>query len=226
MSRKVQMFSLAVVSAMMLAVPAVASAINALHLEDAPAIAPIDSNGTASLSTTGGTTVTCGGVSGSAPLNFGTTGSMQLLFEFCTTNLGGTCTSEGQLNSIRTTVLPFHSATVAHRTSGAVGPGILVTPGANEHFATFTCHNVAGFLTVESVIKGNGVIGTITAPSCGATASQATVVFQAASNGVQTHNKLANTATEYTLKKGGENTALGAHVTLTLQPLGTQLVCT
>jgi hypothetical protein len=227
MNKKIMLLALGAFSAMMLAAPAMASAITPLHLNPTPAGSQtIDANSFARLSTTGGTMITCNGFSGSATFETGgTTGTMHLQFGGgCTTNLGGTCTNEGLASSFKATALPIHLATVQH-SGGVVSPGVLVTRGANEHIVTFTCHNVGGFLTVDSAMKANGVIGTITGPGCGARSKQITIVFQAASNGIQTHKKVAGTATEYSLKKGSENAALEAHATITLST-ESDLVCT
>jgi hypothetical protein len=225
-NKKIMLLALGAVTAIMLAVPAMASAITPLHLSPTPAGAQtIHANSFARLSTTDGTTIVCNGFSGSATFESGgTTGNMQLqLGGGCTRSPGGgTCTNEGLASSIKTTTLPLHLATVQH-SGGVVSPGVLVTPAAGEHIATFTCH--IGFLTLESVLKAGGVIGTITGPGCGARSKQVTIVFQAASHGIQTHKKLAGTATEYSLRLGSQNAALEAHGTLTLSS-ESELVCT
>jgi hypothetical protein len=219
--KKIMLLALAAVCAAVFALPATASALLPLHLNPTPGGAQtIDSNGKAILSTSGsGIKVECQGFSGSATFEAGgTTGTMQLTFgPNCTTSFGGTCTNEGLASSIKTTSLPFHLVTVGGK------PGVLVTPGANEHFATFTCHNVLG-LTIESVVKGNGVIGTITAPECGASSKEATIVFSG-EKGVQNHKTVDGTTTEYSLTKGSETAAQSAHGTLTLSEIS-QLVCT
>lgn len=227
------LLGLAAVSAAVLALPSVASAeLTSLHLSPTPKGAqPVDSNGIARLSTTNGTTVSCAGFSGSATFEGnGTTGTLSLTFGGdCTGPFGSTCTNEGAADSIVTTTLPFHLVTLPPAKAGDPNvPGVLVTPGANEHFATFTC-TVLGFPVVTEV-KGNGVIGTITAPSCGGVDDEATLKFEATSHGVQKHTKVADTETVYTLKKGSETAAQEAHGTLTLKengnPFNSELVCT
>jgi hypothetical protein len=213
MNKKIMLLALAAVSAAMLALPAMASALTPLHLNPTPvgakAIDDIGANPT--LSTTGGTTVECGTFNGSATFNAGgTTGSMQLTFtEDCHLVGGGTCNSGSNTNgTITTTTLPFDLATLANNK-----PGVLVTSNSG-HFATFVC-TLFGF-PVTTKVEGNGVIGTITAPACGAKSTSATIDFNATAHGVQEHTTVAGTATVYRLKKGEENAAQDATGKLTL----------
>lgn len=221
--KKMILLALAAVSAVVLALPAMASAMIPLHLNPTPAGSKtIDGVGSAVLSTSGGTTTTCTGFGGSASFEAGgTTGTMNLTFTGCKESVFGTsCNSSGAASgTIVTTSLPFHLATLAGKS-----PGVLVTPnagGAGNHFATFTC--AGGLVTVN--VTGNGVLGTITAPACGTSSATATIKFEQSANGVQKHKTLEGTATEYSLMKGAETAAQSAHGTLTLGS-ESQLVCT
>ena len=211
MSKKIMLLALAAVSAAVFVLPATASALVPLHLTPTPeGPQTIDDTGATAptLSTAGGTTVVCDEFHGNAEFEpGGTTGTMNLTFgPNC--RVGGfiSCTSAGEpTGNIATTALPFHLATLA---SG--DPGVLVTPGANNHFATFTCFGV------NTVVTGNGVLGEIEFPDCGNISDEADIDFNATAHGAQQHTKLAGTATEYRLKKGTENAAQDATGTLTL----------
>jgi hypothetical protein len=209
MSKKIMLLSLAAVSAAMFALPATASALTSLHLNPTPAgVQTIDDTGPdPRLSTVGGTTVICDSFHGWAEFDEGgTTGVMQLTFgPNCRTGFVSCTGHPHPTGNITTTELPFHLATLA---SG--DPGVLVTPGANNHFASFTCFGV------NTVVTGNGVLGEIEFPECGEVSNKADIDFNATAHGVQQHTKLAGTATEYGLKKGAENAAQDATGTLTL----------
>jgi len=149
------------------------------------------------------------------------TGSIKLIYQECTSPIGTACTTPGSpAGTVKTTTLPFHLKTVAHK-SPETGetehrPGLLITPGANNehgpHFATFEC----GFIGKVEV-GGNGIIGTITKPAEGVASNTATIAFGAASAGSTTQTHLFVTdharetagepAIEYDLKSrinGGE----------------------
>jgi hypothetical protein len=228
MNKKIILLSLAACAAL-LALPAMASALTALHVVNPVPVGTktIDGVGnTAILTTTGGTKVTCTGEAGgpafggTATFNAGgTTGTMNLTFGPTCEALGIHCQSAGAATgTIKTESLPFDLATVGTTSPGK--PGVLVTPNAGTGvFAKFTC----GILSVE--VKGNGVIGTISSPTCGTRSNQATIEFKATANGVQADKRLVGTETEYTLKKGTENAAQEATGTLTLGEEST-LECT
>jgi len=241
MNKKIMLLALGAVSAVLLALPAMASALVPLHLEPTPPAAvsqPIHNAGgevKPFLSAESGLTITCDGFSGSA--NFeagGTTGTMKLTFgPNCKESLtGGPCTNTGveKDNRITTELLPFHLATVEHPAKGGgKSPGVLVTPNANTFFARFTCHTIFG--TLEQNVTGNGVIGTIINPACNGLSTDATIKFEESAHGKQTHNKLVGTETIYTLTKGAEHVAQNATGTLTLKDalgnaINSKLVCT
>jgi len=208
---------LTVISALAFALPALAKAEDeSLHLLSNffPATGAI-SGGETKL-TTGGFTVKCTKVSGSISFESGTTGKLHLTSHGCTGPLGVTCTSEGQsAGTITTTDLPFHLVTLPIN-----NPGILVTPGANEHFATFTCFGV------QSVFRGNGLVGTITSPQCQQSATTATINFEQSANGLQRHRTVSGTSTFYNMNRNfAEEAALSSSLTVSFGELHF-IVCT
>lgn len=219
MSKKLMLLALAAVSAALFAMPALASAAQEpLHLNPTPSGSQAIDNvtvGTPTLSTSGGTKVECSSFSGSATFEAGgTTGHINMTFSGdCHSNLGTTCNSGTNTNgTIVTPELPFHLLTLPNNK-----PGVLVTPvvvNGVSTFAEFTCQTLLGPVTIT--VEGNGLVGTITEPACGATSNMATIDFNATGNGVQEHTTVAGDATVYRLKKGTENAAQDATGTLTL----------
>jgi hypothetical protein len=188
MSKKIMLLALAVASVAAFAVPSMAMAEDLpLHIEPAPANGATSSvtGGVATLSTVGGTTVTCNKSKGTVTWENGTTGHIVLTFEEnCKASLfGASCTS------ITTTSLPFHLVTAA-----GAKPAVLITPGEGGHFATFTC----GAGLVKVVVTGNGIVGTITSPVCGGESSTAGISFKA-TKGVQEDKLVEGTTTSYHL---------------------------
>jgi hypothetical protein len=221
--KKIILLALAAASVAAFALPATASAITALHVVPKPEGAKvIHGVGTSTLQAPFGS-ITCKKSSGTATFVSTTTGTFRQTFQECHEPFGGTCTTEGKpVGTIETTLLPFHLATVVHRSTGAVGPGILVTPAGEVptgHFASFSCP-IVGARKVE----GTGLIGTITKPACNTTGNEATISFTAASQAVQTHTTLANTPnSHYSLHQSAEI----AHGTITLnEPIAPKLECT
>jgi hypothetical protein len=181
------------------ALPALASATPTVD----PTVAfPAAFTGTSGVSTlsSGGTSVTCQKSKSAGSFTSGTTGKIELTFEECT-SFGLGCTNvAGKSNVITTTEFVFHLVYLdeAHKTVG-----IQVTPAANEHFATFTC---AGFINIA--VTGNGVLGHLSSPACGAKSKTAVIDFTA-TGGSQTFKKIEETGTEIDLKSsiGGGSTA-------------------
>lgn len=213
MSKKIILLALAVASMAAFALPATAMAITPVHAVPAPVGAKtVDGEGSATL-TGGFGSVICTASKGTATFENSTTGTFEQTFTGCT--LGGSspsCNSSGQpAGTITTQTLPFHLATVEDTVTKSTGPGILVTPNAaTGQFAVFTC----GFLGFT--VKGNGLIGTITKPACGAESSEPTVQFSSSSTGVQTHKTLVGTATEYSLENLGAAASEDASGIITL----------
>jgi len=186
MSKKIMLLALAAVSAAMFALPSMAMAEDIpVHVVPTPTAASTITGGVSTLQAKGGLKVTCKAVNGKATWASSTTGKINLTFSNdCTENLFGT-----ECGSIATTELEFHLVTLP----GNV-PGILITSNAG-HFATFIC--TGGFVKV--VVSGNGIIGRIISPACGAESSTSTVKFEQV-GGVQSQKTVAGTETSYHLE--------------------------
>jgi hypothetical protein len=178
--KKSLLLALAVVSAAMLAVPALASAQTA-HLSATSAFTV--TGGASTLATTSGVTTAGTSVTGTGEFTTTTTGTLKLIFHGVTEEIFGTkCGSTGQghaenSGTVTTTDLTFHLIMLATNK-----PGILITPNAaTSVFAHFKC------LGIETTVTGSGILGTITAPACGVASSTATLKFRSTSNGHQEH---------------------------------------
>jgi hypothetical protein len=205
MSKKMLMLVLAAVSAAAAVLPAAAVAIVPLH-----SIGPVPETGSTTggagkLSTPSGLTVSCNEFKGSGTATTTTQGTGRLTFSNCKESLfGSSCTSTGEVSgSITTEVLSSELATL-QRTGETKVPGVLVKPPMTGVYAAFVC----GGGLVNVTITGNGVLGRITAPACGASGKTGTVAFEATAHGVQKYKTLEGTSTEYSLAKGSETAAI------------------
>jgi hypothetical protein len=216
MNKKIMLLALAAVSAVVLALPAMASALVPLHLNPTPSGTQTIHGGPGSLST-GSSTVSCNGVSGGLTFESGgTTGTMNLKFGGGCTSSGFSCNSPGEASgNIATTALPFHLVTLANEK-----PGVLVTPNASGSFAHIEC----AFGLVKFTVTGNGVIGTIE-QECGEISNRADIDFNAVGAGQQEHKTVLGTSTEYDLLKGAETAAQDTTGTVTFTQ-STELDCT
>jgi hypothetical protein len=108
---------------------------------------------------------------------------------------GFPCTTSGQSSeTIKTTELVAHNIMI-ESTSQVLGgtPGLLITPNSG-HFATFDCGSF------HFVIAGNGIIGYISAPRCGAAFQKVGgVVFRRVSEGIQHYKQVTTTGTLFDL---------------------------
>jgi hypothetical protein len=213
MSKKVMVLAIAVVSAAMLALPALASA--------APVIEPGGTSftgtfGKSVLTATGEPEIICLGenhVTGSFNAG-GTGGTISLDYTNCHVEvfLLGTlpCKTSGAPvnNTIALNNLPFD---LIYATSAKTKPAVEVTNVS-------TSIECAGISTVK--VTGS-VIGTITAPPCGGTSGSATLLFKATGstqehmlvNGAGTPVDLKSQTGEGEIKTAGLNT--NATITLT-----------
>jgi hypothetical protein len=132
------------------------------------------------------------------------TGSVKFTFHNCREQtFNTTCTSAGEKSgTITTTTLPFHTTYLEPKEGGTTHerPGILITPNSSitaEHFATFKC--AGGFVTV--VVKGNGLLGTVTEPRIGDCAgkSNSMKINISATPSAQEHTTTHTTGTKYGL---------------------------
>jgi len=133
----------------------------------------------------------------------GTTGHISLTFTHChpKETPGIACTTSGQASGVITTGSSlFHLVYITSdintpSTMLTKVPGLLVTPPSGGTFAEFNC----SFL-VHLKIAGTGIIGKVTAPTCGSAASgSSTVQFTSASTGKQTYQLAEGNATTYHL---------------------------
>jgi hypothetical protein len=192
--KKLMLGALAALCAM-LALPAFASALPA-HLSENPGSFTVH-GGASALSRVGG-----GGTNGTTTTGTGsfentTTGTVSLVFHEVKSSIGTNCTSAGQpTGTVKTATLPFHLVMLATEK-----PGILLTPPAGGgNWAHYSC----GIFIPTVQVTGNGILGTITSPSCGVKSNTATLSFKG-TEGVQEH--LTYTGTTYdlhsTLSEGG-----------------------
>jgi len=200
------LLALAVVSAAVFAVPSMAMAEDEpLHLTPAPAANHVDNiaGGASTLRSANGTVVTCKKIKGTIKWENGTTAKTALAFEEeCKATVPG-------IGTVNCSTINTNGELLTHLlTIPSTQPGVLITPGASELFASFSC--AAGLVKVE--VKGNGVIGTITSPenACTAATQNTTVItFQQGANlGEQKHLHVEGTATTYDLKASTNGGAL------------------
>jgi len=211
--KKAILLALAAASVMMFALPVAASANTwdmdwGNHAEPLPFT--INQETTTNL-TTKGSTVTCTKVTGSGSYTTTTTGSVQLTFHGCKSS-GVNCTTSGQsAGTIKTTVLPFHNVYAEHPTpeNNNTVPGILITPGEGNHFASFGCtfFGIGAHVVVTGGGgNGGGVIGEV--EKCGKL-TESFLKFEKDAEGNQTLRKWTNK--EYDLAadvNGAEETAV------------------
>jgi hypothetical protein len=197
--KKMLLLALAAISAL-LALPAFASANPGVHVVPKPEGAFSVHGGASTLTRTDGNSTTGTTTTGTGTFENTTTGTVKLTFHGVKA-MGFSCgsTTEGHAESsgtVTTTSLPFHLLTLDNGK-----PGILLTPGPTNHWATFRC----GFGFVNIVVRGNGILGEITNPACEANSNTATLKFSGAA-GVQT--PLTMTGTKYTLESSLNGGAL------------------
>jgi len=224
MKNKMMLLTLAAVSAVMFVLPAVASA-------GSPVIDPTSGKFPLAFTSIGGhselraTTaepaITCTSNTGSGKYTTGTTGEIGLTFHGCTTSFYGfpvKCNSSDQASgTIKTTSSVFHNTYV---TEGKTDPGVLVTPPASGLFVTIIC---GGFANIE--VRGNGIIGELTAPQCGTAAQKTATLNFSAIGSTQDLEKVTDTGTIFSLNsvtEGGPTVPAAevAEGTVTYAPAG------
>jgi hypothetical protein len=189
--KKLVLLALAAVSAVMLVVPALASA-GEWEMDPAGWAFNITSVGNTVLKTNNNETVTCTSSTGSGAYNAGskTTGTIQLLFHGCKESIFGTsCSSEGQASgTIATTAgLTF---TNVYLKPVKTTPGVTIRGiGAEEHFATFTCAGGSVKIKVTGTILGDSENG------CNSAAEEQKIVFESIEHGVQRYTRVTEDVT-------------------------------
>ena len=154
-------------------------------------VAGTGTSGTTTLTTTN-RSVSCTSGTGSGQATSSTTGEGSAVLHGCTSS-GTSCTTAGQASG--TIVIPTLVSHLVYLDENHTVPGALATPPASGVFAKFAC----GFGLVQVEIKGNGILGQITAPLCGQTSSTGTVVSASSSPGVQKYQQIEETGTKYDL---------------------------
>jgi hypothetical protein len=116
--------------------------------------------------------IECGQVTGQGSYVLNTTGSVFLTFTGCTESFTWSpCTTSGQgAGSITTGWKEFHNIHLEPTNANTNAIGILITGGVgSQDVATFTCKPFG--VTTTITITGN-VIGELTGPTCGGTATK------------------------------------------------------
>jgi hypothetical protein len=220
--KKMILLALAAASVAMFALPAVASA-GTWHIEPPGGVTTTTftvSGGAGTLTSSGGN-VSCLSTGGSGHYENTTTGTMTITFHGCTTEIFGSkvhCQTSGQpTGTITTTKLPIHNVILDVTAGGVKDPGILVTPAAGS-FAHFNC-------SIASVtVEGNGLLGQLTKPACGASSNVATVEFTDIA-GAQEWKQVTTTGTSYGLIRSGNPAVMQTNATITL-PSSSKVNCT
>lgn len=174
----------------LLALPTFASATLA-HLDQTPANEFSVHGGESELSRVAGGGHTGTTLSGTGKFENTTTGKVTLTLHHVTAAGAFNCTTAGQpTGTLTTTTLPFHLVMLETNK-----PGILITPGGPSfHFFTSNC----GIFVGNIVVRGNGLLGTITSPECQKAGTNAVFLDFRGANGIQEH--LSLTQTNYTLE--------------------------
>jgi hypothetical protein len=227
MSKKIMLLALAVVSAALFALPAMASAAEN-HVEGATGKTFTGTGAGGTLTAVNEPTISCTGTSASGSFTSETTGNVSLVFETCSSTILGVslhCRSaDGATGQIKISQV-FHLITLTNA-KGENKSGILLTPP----FPTIICGE--GFSERTFQITGNGVIGTVTTPVCGASSNTMTVDFNG-SAGNQEHKLYTGTTYDLTAvtepDPGGTvaTAAINGDATLTyVDGISRKLVCT
>jgi hypothetical protein len=178
----------------MFVLPAVASA-GEPQIDPASGKFPLtftSAGGASELRAAGQEPIKCTSNHGSGRYTSATTGDIELTFTGCTA-FGGECHTAGQANGVITTGTSiFHNV---YLTAGKTTPGVLVTPPTGGVFATFSCF--FGFASVS--VTGNGIIGHLESPKCGAKSKTGTLNFTATGSS-QTYKQNTATGTVFNLK--------------------------
>jgi hypothetical protein len=213
MSKKMTLLALAV--AALFAIPSAASA-QEIHFSGVNSFNV--SGGVGTLTATNEPKITCAATSGSGSYNAGstTTGTITLIFTSCTSEflgIKGRCSSAGHTAESETITSggTFHLITFVN-SKGEKKPAVLVTPNTT----TITCIGVS---RVE--VTGNGIIGTITSPACGAKSNKMGLSFEAVGS-TQTH--LEYTSVKYDLSADTENSEGTTTSTTTAALAGTSTI--
>jgi hypothetical protein len=221
MSKKIILLALAVVSAALFALPAVASA-NENHVEGATGRAFTGTGGVGNLTAEGEPTLSCSKTTATGSFSSETTGTVTLTYSGCNVTILGmnlSCRTVGAEAGIIKMENVFHMITIGTTEKA----GVLLTPP----YPTIICGS--GFSERKIQYGGNGLIGTVTSPPCGSSSASATVSFSA-TGGNQEHKLFTGTTYDLTITtEGGSAVTAGitGSVTVTFNDgVSRKQVCT
>jgi hypothetical protein len=146
--------------------------------------------GGGNLTTVGGSSITCINGAGGGQITSKTTGEGSYTLGGCKSS-SFSCTSPGQ--STGTIKIQTMTMDLVYLDAAHTNPGVLAKPPAGGVFSEFTC------AFVKVVVTGNGVLGKVTSPKCGATSGTASVSLEAAGTGVQKYKQVEEAGTVYNL---------------------------
>jgi hypothetical protein len=205
MKSKFMLLALSVFALALAALPAIASAgepeIDSKSLNEGKTLSFTSKGEHAELRALNEPTITCTANEGVGKYNTKKTGEITLTFTGCKTPnfFNAECHSVGQSSGvIKTGTSVFHNT---YLTDAKTTPGVLVTPPSGGVFATITC---ATFFT--TTVAGNGIIGHLESPKCGASSTTGTLNFSATET-TQNFRQVTGTGTIYSLTattSGGE----------------------
>ena len=232
--KKLMLGALAALCAM-LVLPAFAAATPA-HVTPAPEGNATVAGGASALSRVAGGGTTGTKTAGTATFENSTTGKLKLTFTGVKSSIGTNCTNTGVTGEVTTTELTFHIVMVDATTPAIIitGNKTVGTAGTEgegpwgHHFVDFGC----GIFIPTVQVRGNGVLGKITAPECGKKSNTATVKFEPTEKGSGIQKITSWTGTNYDLESSiGEGaystSAMEAEATITFAGVQTpELVCT
>jgi hypothetical protein len=197
MSKKLTLLAAAIAVVAFAAIPAIASAAPTLDFSptvptEAKPVKATGTGGKATLNTVGGSTVTCTSSDETVEWTTDTTGHLEVSFTGCSSS-GFSCKSSGSAaGTITTNKSLFHLVYINPPSSHTVG--ILLTPPASGVFAEFECTAL-----VHVKVTGNGIVGHLDSPACGATSASSTISFAQSAAGVQLYQEVEGGATKYHL---------------------------
>ena len=189
MSKKLMLLALAAVSAVLFALPAVASA-GQWTLTGGHQLFTGTSVGKTTLTTVENETVTCETASGNGTVNAaGNGGTISLVFHSCKEDTAGTiCTTPGQPSG---TIVASGNWASVYLTHTKTKPGIKIEgPGATKQLAEFKC----GFGLITIKVEGS-VVGEVEEP-CGTEGTTFNIEFHSPTHGNQTFTQNTATGTE------------------------------
>lgn len=179
MGKKMMVLALAVISAALFAMPAIAAA-QSWHLDSAASFTVAGSGGT--LTWENRVAITCNSTTGTGAFSTTTEGTATLVFTGCKDPVFGfTCTSPGQPTGTIAFAAKFDAIMV-----GTSKPALLFTPeGSSEPTPGMKTLFEESCLGISEKAFGKGIVGTIGTAACGIASSTATVSFSSSESGHQ-----------------------------------------